>query len=74
MGRYARINWVTFLIFSIGWELLELVLPFEFALETIGNKFGDIVLNVIGFSLGLRFRKSPQFNHQEANVDKIQKQ
>ena len=56
MGRYTRIGWATFLILSIGWEFLELVLPFEFAVESLDNKLGDIVVNICGFGLGSRFR------------------
>jgi len=55
-GRYLRISWLVFLIFAIGWEFLELILPFEFAEEWIGNKMADLVVNIIGFFLGRRFQ------------------
>ena len=34
LGRYLLRNWYVFLSLSIGWEILELYLPFEFAKET----------------------------------------
>ena len=42
-----------FLMFSFGWEMLELVLPYDFAIETIPNKVTDILVNFIGYGLGL---------------------
>jgi glycopeptide antibiotics resistance protein len=57
-GRYTSINWVAFLMLSIGWEFLELVLPFEFAAETVDNKIGDVIVNILGFSIGRRLRPS----------------
>lgn len=59
VARWIGIHWLTFLVLSVGWELLELVLPFEFAVESIGNKSADILVNIIGFSLGLWSRKMP---------------
>ena len=59
-GRFTRINWVIFLTISIGWEFLELVLPFEFAEEWIGNKLADVVVNIVGFYLGNRLKERAQ--------------
>ena len=59
VARWTGIHWLTFLVLSVGWEFLELVLPFEFAVETIGNKSVDILVNIVGFSLGLWSRKFP---------------
>ena len=42
-----------FIVFSFGWELLELVLPYDFAIETISNKVADIIVNFIGYGVGL---------------------
>ena len=56
-ARYARIGWLSFLSLSIGWELLEPVLPFDFAIETIQNKIGDIIVNVLGYGSGLSLHK-----------------
>ena len=56
VGRFLFSNWYLFLVLSIGWELLELVLPYEFAIETWENKISDLVVNTIGFYLGLRLR------------------
>jgi len=50
-------GWLLFLILSIGWEGLEMILPFEFAEEWIGNKLADIVVNFLGFYLGKNLRK-----------------
>ncbi len=47
---------MAFLVLSIGWEFLELVLPFEFAKEWIGNKLADIIVNILGFYLGIRLK------------------
>jgi len=41
---------------SLGWELLELVLPYEFTEETWENKISDIAVNCMGFYLGLELR------------------
>ena len=35
---------------SIGWELLELYLPYEWARESWLNKFFDLFFNWLGFS------------------------
>ena len=56
VGRFLFSNWYLFLALSIGWELLELVLPYDFAIETWENKSSDIVVNTVGFHLGLRLR------------------
>jgi len=56
VGRYTGIHWLLFLAFSFGWELLELVLPYDFAIETISNKVADIIVNFIGYGVGLYFK------------------
>lgn len=56
VGRFLLTNWYVFFALSVGWELLELYLPFEFAKETWENKISDIVVNSIGFWLGNRVR------------------
>ena len=56
LGRFLLTNWYVFFAFSIGWEILELYLPFEFVNETWDNKISDLVVNTIGFYLGLRLR------------------
>tara|TARA_B100001113_G_C20860653_1_gene513827 strand:- start:358 stop:582 length:225 start_codon:yes stop_codon:yes gene_type:complete len=53
VGRFILKSWYVFLILSIGWECLESVLPYEFAQETWDNKISDIVVNCLGFYLGL---------------------
>ena len=59
IGRFFTINWYLFWILSLGWELLELYLPYDFAIETFDNKISDIVVNTIGFWIGLRLRQDP---------------
>ena len=57
VGRYTGIRWLLFIVFSFGWELLELVLPYDFAIETISNKVADIIVNFIGYGVGLYFKR-----------------
>ena len=59
VGRFLLKNWPVFFLLSIGWEVLELYLPFEFVGETWDNKISDLVVNTIGFGLGLRLRSNP---------------
>tara|TARA_B100000408_G_scaffold136876_1_gene127565 strand:- start:1045 stop:1272 length:228 start_codon:yes stop_codon:yes gene_type:complete len=58
IARYTKISWFLFLTLSIGWELLELVLPFDFAIETIPNKMGDIIVNILGYEFGKKTKNS----------------
>jgi hypothetical protein len=57
LGRYFINNWWLFFIISIGWELIELVLPFQFAIESLQNKMADIIFNSLGFYSGIALRK-----------------
>ncbi len=57
-ARYSKIGWLLFLILSMGWELLELVLPFNFAAETIQNKIADIIVNILGYGSGLFYNEN----------------
>jgi hypothetical protein len=59
-GRFILRSWPLFLALSIGWEFLELILPFEFAVETLDNKCADIVVNCVGFSVGSWLYKHKQ--------------
>ena len=59
VGRFILTNWYVFLILSIGWEFLELALPYEFAKETIVNKISDVIVNIAGFWIGNRIRIDP---------------
>ena len=59
VGRFILTNWYVFFFLSIGWEFLELVLPYEFAKETIDNKISDVVVNIAGFWIGNRIRTDP---------------
>jgi len=67
IGRYLFQNWYLFLILSLGWELLELMLPFEFAIETLGNKISDVIVNCLGFYLGVNFNKKD--NDNQATIE-----
>ena len=57
VGRFLLKSWLAFWMFSIGWELIELVLPYEFAKETYLNKLTDLIVNAIGFYAGNWLRK-----------------
>ena len=57
VGRFLLKNWYIFFILSLGWELIELILPYEFAIESLNNKISDILVNCIGFYLGVILRK-----------------
>ena len=57
VGRFLLKNWYVFFILSIGWELIELILPYEFAIESWNNKISDILVNCIGFYIGVFLRK-----------------
>ena len=59
VGRWLKLSWSLFLILSIGWELLELALPYEFANETWDNKISDIIVNCSGFYLGNLIKDQP---------------
>ncbi|MAJ44759.1 MAG: hypothetical protein CMF96_08485 [Candidatus Marinimicrobia bacterium] len=57
IGHFLLRNWVIFLFFSLSWELLELFLPYNFAIETLENKISDIIINCLGFYFGNFLRK-----------------
>ena len=52
VGYLFPIKWILFFVISIGWEFIELYLPFEFAIETINNKLADVIINCFGFYCG----------------------
>jgi len=56
IGRFFLKNWYIFLLLSIGWEVLELYLPYEFAKESWYNKISDVFVNIAGFWIGNRIR------------------
>jgi len=58
IGRFISTNWIAFLVVSIGWEVLELYLPYDFAIESKINKISDLIVNTIGFLVGVRLRNS----------------
>ncbi|MBL6883886.1 MAG: hypothetical protein ISR09_05810 [Candidatus Thalassarchaeum sp.] len=58
LGRFVFSNWYIFFILSVGWELIELLLPYEFAVETLENKVSDIVVNTFGFYLGVKLKNN----------------
>jgi len=56
VGRYTGLVPVLFLGFSLGWELLEMHLDYPFAVETFGNKIGDVAANLVGYYCGRYLR------------------
>ncbi len=56
VARYIFSNWYLFFVLSVGWEILELYLPYEFAIESTVNKISDLLVNTLGFWLGLNLR------------------
>tara|TARA_B100000795_G_C22430907_1_gene298144 strand:- start:113 stop:406 length:294 start_codon:yes stop_codon:yes gene_type:complete len=59
IGRFFSIGWPLFFVLSIGWEGLELLLPYEFTSEEWSNKISDVFVNAAGFYLGR--------SHKDAN-------
>ena len=57
VGRWLLTNWYLFIILSVGWELIELALPYEFAKETWDNKISDVIVNCLGFYIGMALRE-----------------
>ncbi len=51
LGRYLITSWKLFFFISIGWEIIEIYLPYEFAQEEIINKIFDLIFNTLGFYL-----------------------
>ena len=64
MGRFTGIGWAVFLMASLGWECLEWGLPFEFAIESTGNKCGDVAVNILGFGGGYGWRRMAKESHR----------
>ena len=52
MSQFSETEVQHMLLFSLGWELIELHLPFKFAQESYLNKFFDILFNSLGFYIG----------------------
>ena len=42
---------------SVGWELIELVLPYEFTKKDSDNKMSDIIVNCLGFYFGMTLKE-----------------
>ena len=62
IGRFFLKNWYFFFALSIGWEVIELYLPYEFAKETLANKVSDVFVNIAGFWFGTRIRIDPMLS------------
>ncbi|MAR93558.1 MAG: hypothetical protein CMA45_00555 [Euryarchaeota archaeon] len=60
IGRFISTNWIAFLVVSVGWEVLELYLPYDFAIESNINKISDLIVNTFGFWIGIRMRYSTE--------------
>ena len=54
ISQFSEIESRHMFITSIGWELLEIQLPFKFAQESYLNKFCDVLFNSLGFYIGKR--------------------
>ncbi len=62
VGRWIPMGWGLFFGLSVGWEVLELYLPFEFTEEEWSNKGSDVVVNCAGFAIGQYFRQKKEVN------------
>jgi hypothetical protein len=60
VGRFTPLTLVPFMLVAIGWEGLEVILPFKFALESIENKVMDMGANLLGYWAG---RYMSKFRH-----------
>tara|TARA_B100000700_G_scaffold67995_1_gene75246 strand:+ start:9043 stop:9762 length:720 start_codon:yes stop_codon:yes gene_type:complete len=52
MSQFSEIEVQQMLLSSLGWELIELYLPFKFTQESYLNKFFDILFGSLGFYIG----------------------
>ena len=57
IGRFVFKNWFLFFFISIGWEVFEYLLPYEIAKETLTNRLSDVLINFVGFYIGIQIRK-----------------
>ncbi|MAU55967.1 MAG: hypothetical protein CL899_03370 [Dehalococcoidia bacterium] len=57
IGRFIFKNWFLFFFISIGWEVFEYLLPYEIAKETLTNRLSDVLINFVGFYIGIQIRK-----------------
>jgi len=58
VGRFTPLPLLLFFLLAIGWEALEMILPFKFALESIENKVMDMGANLLGYGIGGYIRKA----------------
>ncbi|MBH31785.1 MAG: hypothetical protein CMG71_07340 [Candidatus Marinimicrobia bacterium] len=58
VARFTPLPLIPFFLIATGWEALEIVLPFEFALESIENKVVDMGANLFGYGAGWYLRKT----------------
>ncbi len=52
LSQIPEINSNKMISLSLGWEILELYLPFEFAQESYLNKTCDLFFNALGYHIG----------------------
>lgn len=50
-------SWCLFIFLSVMWEVIEVVLPYDFSHESWENKVADILINSVGFVLGQLLRQ-----------------
>ena len=58
IGQFFLNSWFLFFLFSVGWEFLEMILPFKFTIESFENKLSDIIVNCFGFYVGKYLKKN----------------
>ena len=56
IGRLFLKNWFIFIFLSVGWEIIEYLIPYDIAKESWGNKISDLITNTIGFYIGNKLR------------------
>ena len=55
VGSFLFQSFFLFFIISFAWESLELVIPYDFGDESWENKGMDVLINIVGFVLGIIF-------------------
>ena len=56
LAFFPKVTTIHVLVVSISWELVELIIPYNWANESFLNKFADVVFNLSGFHLVRFFR------------------
>jgi|TARA_B100001939_G_C16810072_1_gene559580 hypothetical protein len=56
LAFFPKVTTIHVLVISFSWELLELIIPFNWANESFLNKFADVLFNLSGFHFVRFFR------------------